>query len=238
MSIFWSIQNIDTRIGEISFADPLPYLGDQEKKIFQKLKIPKRKREWLGARLLAKDLIRAVDKRLGDKEFREIEVLNEPSGAPVLAISGDEGNTGKVSLSHSNGVALCAYSSDDIQFGIDLELVESRAKEFVEDFFTAGELDQVSKLPTGAQNLFITVIWSGKESVLKALSSGLRVDTRSVEVMLPGFSISPNVWNEMELRSSLIQDNSLSLFWRREGEFVVTACIPQNYLNELIRVEF
>ena len=237
MPIFWSFRNFDTRIGELILVDPLPYLGEQEREIYQKLKFHKRKREWLGARLLAKDLIRAADKRLGDKELHEIEVLNATSGAPALVVAGEEGNPGKVSLSHSNGVALCAFSPDDIQFGIDLELVESRAKEFVEDYFTKGELDQVSKLPIDAQNLFITVIWSGKESVLKALSSGLRVDTRSIEVILPKFTFQTNAWNNLVLRSSLFENNSLSLVWRGEGEFVITACIPHNYINGLIRIE-
>lgn len=238
MPIFWSIQNINTRIGELALADPLPYLGEQEKEVFHKLKIPKRKGEWLGARLLAKDLVRTVDKRWRDKELNEIEVLNEKSGAPVLVVSGDQGNPGKVSLSHSNGFALCAYSPEDIQFGIDLELIEPRSKEFVEDFFTTRELDQVAKLPTDSQNLFVTVIWSGKESVLKALSSGLRVDTRSIEVILPGFTVETDAWNHLRLNSSLIKHNSLGLVWRREGGFVLTACIPLNYLNELIRVDF
>jgi phosphopantetheine--protein transferase-like protein len=238
MPIFWSFQNINTRIGESELSDPILYLGEQEKEIFQKLKFPKRKGEWLGARLLAKDLIRTVDKRCSDKELHEIEVLNEKSGAPYLVVSGGQGNPGKVSLSHSNGVALCSYSPDDIQLGIDLELVESRSREFVEDYFTPAELDQVAKLPTDAQQLFVTVIWSGKESALKALSSGLRVDTRSVEVILPEFTIKPGEWNNLGLKSNLIKNNSLSLVWRREGEFVITACIPQNNVKELIRVEF
>jgi len=238
MPIFWSIQNINNRIGELALADPLPYLGEQEKEIYQKLKFPKRMGEWLGARLLAKDLIRTVDNRWKDKEPYEIEILNEKSGAPVLFVSGDQGNPGKVSLSHSNGVALCAYSPEDIQFGIDLELVEPRSKEFVEDFFTTGEVDQIAKLPTDDQNLVNTVMWSGKESALKALSSGLRVDTRSVEVIIHDFTFQPDAWNILRLRSNLIKNDSLDLVWRREGEFVITACIPQNFTKELIRVEF
>jgi phosphopantetheine--protein transferase-like protein len=236
MPIYWSLQIINNLIAENVLADPDRYLGAQEKEIYQKLKFPKRKSEWLGARLVLKDLIRAVDKRSGDREVNEIEVLNENSGAPYLAVSGGRGNPGKVSLSHSNGYVLCAYSPDDIQFGIDLELVESRSTEFVADFFTPGEFDQVTKLPSDEQEIFITVIWSGKESALKALSSGLRVDTRSAEVTVPEFTINPGEWNNLRLRSSLITDKSLSLVWRREGDFVVTACIPQNYLQELIRV--
>ncbi len=237
MPIFWSFQNIETRIGDLAFTDPLSYLGEQEKEIYQMLKFPKRKSEWLGARLLAKDLIRAVDKRWGKQELYEIEVLNEKSGAPILVVSGVLGNPGKVSLSHSNGVALCAYSPDDIQFGIDLERIESRSKEFVEDFFTMGEVDQAIKLPAERRDVFVTTMWSGKESVLKALSSGLRVDTRTVEVLLPDFSIEHKDWTKLGLRSSFIKNNSLDLVWRREGEFVFTACIPQNSLKELIHVE-
>lgn len=236
MPIYWSLQIINHMIAENVLADPDRYLGAREKEVYQRLKFPKRKSEWLGARLVLKDLIRAVDKRSGDRELNEIEVLNENSGVPYLAFSGSRENPGKVSLSHSNGYVLCAYSPDDIQFGIDLELVELRSTEFVADFFTPDEFDQVAKLPTDEQEIFITVIWSGKESALKALSSGLRVDTRSVEVIVPEFTINPGEWNNLSLRSRLIMENSLSLVWRREGDFVVTACLPQNYLQELIRV--
>ena len=64
--------------------------------------------------------------------------------------------------------------------GCDLELVEPRTPGFVADFLTAAEQQSVASRPDpdAAANL----IWSAKESALKVLQTGLRRDTRSVEV--------------------------------------------------------
>jgi len=50
------------------------------------------------------------------------------------------------------------------------------------DYFTFEEQELVSKIPSAAQPLAASLVWSAKESVLKALHVGLRADTRSVAV--------------------------------------------------------
>jgi phosphopantetheinyl transferase len=236
MPIFWSFQKIDQRIGQSDPADIYQYLGEHEKAALQKLKVAKRKQEWLAARLIIKDLVRKADDRWKHKELHEIEVWNKENGAPHLVIAGSQANLTKVSLSHSNGYVLCAYSAVNVQLGVDLELIEPRSREFVQDFFTVNELDQIDKMDVLERNLFITVIWSGKESVLKALSLGLRVDTRSIEVSLRAPSDEHNGWNGLGLKSNLIKNDTLSLVWRRDGDFVLTGCIPSNCLEGLIRI--
>jgi 4'-phosphopantetheinyl transferase len=64
--------------------------------------------------------------------------------------------------------------------GADIEHIEPRPWRFVEDYFTADEIDQVRAAPAGLQDTLVTAIWSGKEAVLKALRVGLTVDTRAV----------------------------------------------------------
>jgi 4'-phosphopantetheinyl transferase len=236
MSIFWSYQKISNWISEIDLADPFQHLSEQEKTIYQKLKFPKRQAEWLGARLVIKDLVRAVDIRYETRKTKALELLNEESGAPYLKATGVQESTGRVSLSHSNGHVLCAYSPEVIPLGVDLELVEPRGNEFVEDYFTESEILQADKLDGPERQLHETMIWSCKESVLKALSSGLRVDTRLVEVYLPKIDFQLNGWTTLGLKSSLLNTESLSLVWRREGNFVLTACIPCGNEKELNRI--
>jgi phosphopantetheinyl transferase len=235
--IFWSLKRITDQINEIDLTDPSPFLGEQENAVYQKFKFPKRKRDWLGARIVAKDLIRASDDRWKQTKVQSIELLNEGSGAPYLDIQGSRGYSGRVSLSHSNGYVLCAYSPEDIRFGVDLELIEPRSNAFSEDFFTTIELEQIAKMGIAEQRLYITVIWSGKESALKALSTGLRVDTRSVEITIPEQSIEQNGWRSLDLKSSMFINDSLSLLWRREGDFVLTACVPSGYKEVLLQID-
>lgn len=238
MPVFWCLHRISDLISEVNLTDHSTYLGDQEKAAYQKLRFAKRQNEWLGGRLAAKRLMQRVDTRWNQKQRNEIEILSEESGAPYLVISGWQGNPGRVSISHSNGYVFCAYSPNEIQMGVDLELIEPRAGEFARDFFTAKEVDQISTLENTNKILFVTVIWSGKESVLKAISTGLRVDTRSVEVVLPGFYEESTGWSRLGLKSNLTKDNSLSLVWRREGDFVLTVCFPSDYEIGLHQVEF
>jgi len=71
--------------------------------------------------------------------------------------------------------------------GCDLEIVEPRSDAFVEDFLTAAERSLVAGAPDeDARHLLANLVWCGKESALKVLRTGLRRDTRSVEVSLPG----------------------------------------------------
>lgn len=237
MPIFWCLHRISDLISEVNLADPSSYLGGREKEIYQKLRFVKRQNDWLGGRLAAKRLMQMVDARWNQKQRSEIEILSEERGAPYPMISGWQGNSGRVSISHSNGYVFCAYSSNEIQMGVDLEMIEPRAGEFAGDFFTEKEVGQLSTLGNTNKTLFVTVIWSGKESVLKALSTGLRVDTRSIEVVLPGFSEESTRWSRLGLMSNLVKDNSLSLVWRREGDFVLTACVPSNKEIDLHQVD-
>lgn len=237
MSIYWSLQRISTRVGELDLAHPGIFLGESECSMFQQFKVPKRLSEWLGGRMAIKDLVRHVDARFQNFPPRQVEVLNEASGAPYLSICGFTGKTGSISLSHSNDWVVCAYSPSGIPLGVDLERIELRSKEFVEDFFTADETCHVLDAVEGERPLMTTLIWSAKEAVLKALSSGLRVDTRSIEVQYHPGERLPGGWRRLEVNSSSHPVKSLSLVWRKETEFVLTACIPREFEAQLNRVE-
>ena len=68
--------------------------------------------------------------------------------------------------------------------GCDLEIVEPRSDAFVADYFTAEEQEVVRQACPADRFALIALIWSAKESALKALQSGLRIDTRSLSVAL------------------------------------------------------
>src|SRR5581483_1022133 len=79
--------------------------------------------------------------------------------------------------------------------GCDLEVVEPRSAGFVHDFLTRGERDWVARHtdPDAAANL----VWSAKESALKVLRTGLRRDTRSVEIAYGARQIAG--WQELAI---------------------------------------
>ena len=82
--------------------------------------------------------------------------------------------------------AVCVVSEPGLGLGVDLELVEPRSQAFVADYLTGAEQRFVGESPDrGEHGLRANLVWCGKESALKVLRTGLRRDTRSVEVSFP-----------------------------------------------------
>jgi phosphopantetheinyl transferase len=237
MPIFWTFEKIDLVMEKCRYSELSGLLGQRENTLYQKFKVPKRKTEWLGARLAIKYLLKAVDNSCQDRGFSEIEILNKENGSPFLSVSGEEATGSRISLSHSNGYVFCAYSPVQVDLGVDLELIEERPAEFIADFFTTKEMDQVRALEESQRNLAVNLIWSGKESVLKALSTGLRVDTRSITVIFPVHFRENDAWNTLAVNSPLIHNSSLGLYCRREGNFILTVCAPSMASHNLVQVK-
>jgi 4'-phosphopantetheinyl transferase len=112
-----------------------------------------------------------------------IEIRNAPSGAPEAFFDGSPLPL-TISISHRAGRALCAVASCGVALGCDLEAVESRSANFAADYFTLDEQTLIERTLEADRPLLSTLIWSAKESALKALGEGLRLDTRSVVVSL------------------------------------------------------
>ena len=81
--------------------------------------------------------------------------------------------------------------------GCDLELIEPREGNFLDNFFTAAEVAAVRalrELDVMQGDVLTTAIWSGKEAVLKALREGLRIDTRRITCRFDAFDAPPQEW--------------------------------------------
>jgi 4'-phosphopantetheinyl transferase len=124
-----------------------------------------------------------------------------------------------LSLSHSGGCGFCAVSSPGAVLGCDLEIVRAHDDALVLDYFCEDEIVSVRSALPQQRDLITTLIWSAKESALKCLREGLRRDTRSVLVEVPG----PwhKGWNSMTV---LCRESSrrFSGWWRNDGEYVLT----------------
>jgi len=133
----------------------------------------------------------------------DIEILAGPGGGPrarVLA-PGDWPDVA-VSLSHSAGMGFSVATAGEgagVRIGCDIEAIAPRSDRFVSDYLTAGEAawvrvageaaapaDQRPRDALGDRHVRANLLWSAKESVLKALGEGLRKDTRSVVVEVDG----------------------------------------------------
>jgi 4'-phosphopantetheinyl transferase len=149
------------------------------------MRFTKRRTEYLVRRLTAKH---AVALTLGlptdPDDLARIGVLNRVTGAPYVVVDGRPLGL-DVSLTDRAGWGVCLVGRDLGAVGCDLEIAEPRSATFVSDYLTPVEQALVRGAPDQAtSHLLANLVWSAKESALKVLRTGLRADTRSVEVHL------------------------------------------------------
>ncbi len=158
------------------------FLSEAEQQKLSALRFPKRRTEWLLGRWAAKFLAHSLP-AYQSYFLDEIEICNSPEGVPRIRLPEEAPSRACLTISHSGDLAFCALAAGDgLAIGADLEKVEPRPASFVEDYFTLQELEQVKACPAELRDLAATLVWSVKESMLKALQVGLRWDTRQVEV--------------------------------------------------------
>lgn len=143
----------------------------------------KRRRDWRLGRWTAKRLLAALDGlRPDDRILQRYSLMPLPSGVPVALREGTPCGSA-LSLSHSHGVALVVVGPGGA-LGCDLERIEPRVSGFEEDYLTDQERREVAACPD--RELATTLVWTGKESVMKAQGEGLRLAAKAVEVTLAG----------------------------------------------------
>jgi 4'-phosphopantetheinyl transferase len=202
--------------GEGSLPAGTDWLAPSEAARAEGLRSTKRRTEYLLRRLVAKHAVAAVTARPDDPTtLARIEVRNAPDGPPYVLV--DDVPLGlDVSLTDRAGWAVCALGA---RVGCDLELVEPRSPGFVEDFLTAAERRFVTTRPAGDdRNAAANLVWSAKESALKLLRTGLRRDTRDVEVTVG----EPEAGGWGELSVGVAGGGVVPGWWRREGRFLLT----------------
>jgi 4'-phosphopantetheinyl transferase len=120
---------------------------------------------------------------------------------------------------------VCLVGPPGTALGCDLELIEPRSDAFVGDFLTSAE--QALVAVTGAErDLVANLVWCGKESALKVLRTGLRRDTRSVEVSFPD-EAKVDGWAPMSVRS--VEGTVFPGWWQRFGAFVLTLAATEPF---------
>ncbi len=217
-------------LGEDALPAGEQWLAPAEAAILARLRFTKRRTEYLLRRLVAKHAVAAVTGRPTDPTaLAGIEVRNAASGAPYVYVEGTPLGV-DVSITDRAGWAVCMtwpsawQAAGEVpesghRVGCDLELVEPRTPGFVLDFFTAAEQRFVASRPAGEErDVAANLIWSAKESALKVLRTGLRRDTRTVEVTLT--APRGDGWGRLTVGTS--EGTVFPGWWRRDGRFLLT----------------
>lgn len=142
----WGIWKIDETSDEL-----LSLLGHHEWYLpfLQQHSMENRKKEWLAARVLLKELM-----------GREIRIGYLQQGAPYLPKERLH-----ISISHTKGYA-AVLLSENPALGIDIEYTSERVRKITSKFMSDEEMQH---LDARRETTHILLHWSGKETIFKAL---------------------------------------------------------------------
>jgi len=212
-ALYWRVQ----RGSDV--ARGYDWLSRHERGVLEGLRFTPRRASWRLGRWTAK---RAVASCLGrDGGLEGVEVVAASDGAPEAIVDGVAAPL-SISISHSGDRGFCVVAGRGVRVGCDVERVETRNPAFAGDYLTAPERRFLHGCDDEARALRETLIWSAKESALKALRDGLRRDTRDVEVE-PSPPRGDDGWTPL---SAVIArgapGGTLRGWWRAAGGWVYT----------------
>jgi 4'-phosphopantetheinyl transferase len=196
------------------------WLGASEKTFQKNLKFEKRRNDWRLGRWTAKcALAFCLEKSSTLNSLGEIEIIAGKDGAPVPYLNSKPCKY-HISISHREGNGFCVISEDQSEIGCDLEIIEPRSLEFISDYFTNDENKLVGTAQLENRPLLANLIWSAKESAMKLLREGLRIDTWSVIVELNDIK-EIKLWQPLSVLYAP-DERTYHGFWLRREEFVMT----------------
>jgi len=198
---------------------PGDWLSRSERAHLRGLTVPKRRADLLLGRWTTKQLVAAWLRDQGHESPppSSISIDADADGAPQLTLPAGL-PTPRISISHSHGTAFCALA-DATPIGVDIEWIEPRDRSFVQDFFTPDEIRGIDAADDPDE--WTTATWSAKESVLKAVRTGLRADTRSV-ACFPESGGSP--WSPVTVQVDPDMPRMTAWWWRCGGYVLTAAC--------------
>lgn len=213
MDIYWLEQNDS----DVPFGDQ--WLSESERARLNELHIPKRRADWRLGRWTAKCAVAQYFKlSLSLEALATVELRPAPSGAPKVFLH-ERPAPVTLSLSHSSATGLCAIAPAGAAVGCDLEKIEPRSAQFLSDYFTRDEQNLVAHTPANMRDQVLTVLWSAKESALKALCCGLRMDTRSVNAVPAGDPQKPGgEWSRVS--AAHVDGMTFNGWWRESHNLV------------------
>ena len=212
--VYWFIQ------GMSDVPQDNDWLTEDERGRYAAMAVEKRREEWRLGRWTSK---RAVSTYLAGAAERldpvTLDIRAAADGAPQVLVRGEPGPV-CISISHRAGFCLCAVTASDVPVGCDLEKIESHSNEFIADYFTVEERSLLLRVLPADHPLFVSLIWSAKESALKVVRKGLRRDTRSVIVQLDPEKTGDG-WMPLAIRC-VESSQWFHGWWQTIGGFVLT----------------
>ncbi|MEL6347896.1 MAG: SDR family NAD(P)-dependent oxidoreductase [Myxococcota bacterium] len=194
-------------VAQARFEAPPRVMSEDEEAKLTARGTPRRQRDRIAGRIAAKLAVSA----LTGAAPLTFTIDNLPSGQPAPT-----GVAAQLSLAHRDGTGWAVATPRGAP-GIDVELIEARPASFAETWYTPEE-----RALCQGDAMRESLIWACKEATLKALGTGLRLPTRSVEVIgIVGRRAQVRLTGDAETRHAVLGGGRLTVRWRRFGEEIV-----------------
>lgn len=189
---------------------PLEFLSEKEKIFFSKLPFIKEQDYLLGRIAMKQALIKSGI----IKSPNEVTVLNNPDGVPY--VDGQPNLICSISHSYDGGLGAVALQ----RIGVDLEKIRDHDISLLDYIATKQEI-HLLKNWFGPETDIVTLIWVIKESIMKAVGSGLSIPPRSVQI-------------NKKINSSVLEIklDSVWYVWPDQHEDYYTAIAYESLLQE------
>jgi 4'-phosphopantetheinyl transferase len=230
MEVYWLEQT------EADLPTTDDWLSPNEVARLNTMRFAKRQSDWKLGRWTAKNALALYLLYLkvpaDPQVLASIEIRPAASGAPE-AFFQNHPVAATVSLSHRAGIAACAVACSSGVLGCDIETIEPRSDAFVADYFTAAEQSFFAEASAVDRLRLLALFWSAKESALKALHEGLRLDARSVIVSPADAAFSFDGWNPIVVRHT---DRRFFCGWWQHADRIVRTLVAAPAPNPPIRL--
>ncbi len=208
------------------------WLTPPELEKLEKLRFTKRRADWRLGRWTAKRAVCAYGSP-GGIHPEDVGIVANEDGVPEVFVGGKRSGPA-ISISHSGGIGFCAVAPLEMAIGCDVEKIEPRTASFISDYFTPAEVAVVDEQDPAEQPLIATLIWSAKESTLKAIKKGLSRDTRSV-VIRADLSGAESGWKGLE--AECVELGEKMQGWWKSSDGMVFTIVAQGKLENYRPVE-
>lgn len=200
------------------------WLSPEEVERLSTFQFAKRRTDWRLGRWTAKQAVNAcLNWPSHHRILAKIEIRATATGAPEAVVP-NLATPVAISLSHRAGLAICAVAPFGVKLGCDLEVIEPRSDAFLVDYFAPEEQSLLARVSAAEQPSLATLLWSAKESALKALGEGLRLDTRSVIASPNAGAADLSGWSPLRVRHV---DGAIFDGWWRIAEGMVYTVVGE-----------
>jgi phosphopantetheinyl transferase (holo-ACP synthase) len=139
-------------------------LSEGEMQVYSRYSYTKRRLEWLGGRLAAKDALVGLLDPPAAFSFRDLSILPDSHGRPVLHAALTRALSYGLSISHSHDYA-AALICRNAACGVDIQACSERLQMVRERFAAVAEIQLFAASVPDLDRL--AILWSAKEAVKK-----------------------------------------------------------------------